>query len=1063
MPTDAITLYLSEVQRQLGTGQAGEHSYRPALKTLIESFDTTIVATNEPKRVRCGAPDFIVTRGEIPLGYLEAKDIGKNLNHSERTEQMRRYLDSLGNLILTDYLEFRWYLNGQIRMAGRLARVSPTGKLQRDPEGPKTVSRLVKDFLSAKAPSIGSYKELAARMAAIARLLREIITKAFQDEDKGGSLHTQLQAFKKVLLQNLEPGSFADMYAQTITYGLLAALFNHDRSKHGDFNRRVAAYDIPKTNPFLIEMFDYFAGPRLDDRLAWAVDHLAELLNAVDIRALKQDFQKLTGKKDPVYHLYETFLAAYDPTLRQKKGVYYTPQPVVSYIVRSVDHILKKDFGLADGLADTAKIRLEDGSECHKVLILDPACGTGTFLHGVIDHIHKHLVSKGQAGLWPGYVSEHLLPRLFGFELQMAPYTVAHMKLGLKLQQTGYDFRSGERLRIYLTNALEKARKSTEPELFANLITKEANAASEVKADKPVMVIIGNPPYLGHSENKGEWITGLIEDYKRVDGEKLRLGQAKWLQNDYVKFIRFAQHKIMRTGYGILAMITDHSYIDSGTFVGMRASLQASFDKIYALDLHGNAKKNRNRTDLDQNVFDITQGVCILIAVRSHRRPRSKYVATYGDTRGPVEAKERFLESKSVSDIGWRVDPSQCKPPFYLFVSSDWSHLEEYEAHMDVRDVLPGAYAGEKANRIGTGFVSTQDDFAISFSVSEMRDKIRSFLSTSSESEARSMFRLCSQSQWNYQRAKAGLAAANWEGQIRKVLYRPFDWRFTVWNRNVCVHRRARVHNHLREDNIVLCVGQAGNVIGFDDWDLAFVSAFPVDFNCFYRGGCAALPLYLYPDGPLPNILFEHQNGRRPNFSKEFVLKLCKALNTPYHLDQAKAAQDGVTAASVFYYIYAFLYSRRYRERYSRFLMIDFPHVPIPPNVQVFQELAALGEELVGLHTMTKQAPVHTRFEARGDNCVEKVRYTEPGQGAEIGRVWINKTQFFENVPLEIWNFHIGGYQVCHKWLKDRKGRFLTYDDLVHYQRVISALGRTIELMSDIDQVIESHGALPLR
>jgi len=947
-------------------------------------------------------------------------------------------------------------------MAGRLARLSPTGKLQRDPEGAEAVSRLVKEFLSAKIPSIGSYKELAARMAAIARLLREIIVKAFEDEDRGGSLHAQLQAFRRVLLHNLQPDGFADMYAQTIAYGLLAALFNHDRSKHGDFNRRTAAYDIPKTNPFLIEMFDYFAGPRLDDRLTWAVDHLAELLNTVDIRALKEDFQKLTGKQDPVYHLYETFLAAYDPTLRQKTGVYYTPEPVVSYIVRSVDRILKEDFGLADGLADTTKIKLRDGRECHKVLILDPACGTGTFLHGVIDRIHERLVSKGQAGLWPGYVSEHLLPRLFGFELLMAPYTVAHMKLGLQLQQTGYDFKSGERLRVYLTNTLEQPKKPHEPELFADLIAKEANAASEIKADKPVMVIIGNPPYLGHSENKGKWITGLIEDYKEVDGEKLRLGQAKWLQNDYVKFIRFAQHKIMRTGYGILAMITDHSYIDSGTFVGMRASLQASFDKIYVLDLHGNAKKNRNRTDFDENIFDITQGVCILIALKSQKSAHSKYVGTYGDTRGPVEAKERFLESKSVSNVRWRADPSQCKPPFYLFVSSDWSHLEEYEAHMSVRDVLPGAYADEKARRIGTGFVSTHDEFAIAYSAAEMKEKVATFLSTSSESEARSMFRLCSQNQWNYQRAKAGLAATNWESQIRKVLYRPFDWRFTVWNRNVCVHRRVRVHNHLREDNILLCVGQAGNVIGFDEWDLAYVSAFPVDFNCFYRGGCAALPLYLYPDGPLPSSLFEHQDGRRPNFSKEFVLKLCKALETSYHLDKAKAAQDGVTAASVFYCIYAFLYSRRYRERYSRFLMIDFPHIPIPPNVQVFHELAALGEELVGLHLMTKFAPIQTRYPIVGDNCVEKVRYTEPGQGAETGRVWINRTQFFENVPPEVWSFHVGGYQVCHKWLKDRKGRLLTFDDLTHYQHIVSALERTIELMSEIDQVIGAHGGWPI-
>lgn len=497
MPLNAISEYLRQIGKYLATGRATEHTYRAALATLIESFEKGITATNEPKHVRCGAPDFIVTRGQTPLGYLEAKDVGRNLDEIQRTHQMERYLQGLSNLILTDYLEFRWYEEGEYRMTARLARVGAKGKLRKEKDGHEEVAKLIG---------------------------------AFEDEDKGGSLHDQLEGFRKVLLHDLEPAQFADMYAQTICYGLFAARCNH-RGRE-PFTRKLASFDIPKTNPFLRKMFGYVAGPDLDDRVVWAVDHLAELLNRVDTAAILEDFGKRTRQEDPVVHFYETFLAAYDPKMREARGVYYTPEPVVSYIVRSVDHILKTDFGLPDGLADTTKVplyetvRTKNGKtrrkkkgESHKVLILDPAVGTGTFLHGVIDHVHEHVQSRGQAGTWSGYVSKHLLPRLFGFELLMAPYAVAHMKLGLQLAETGYDFKSGERLGIYLTNTLEEAFELADLPLFAQLIADEANAAGKVKSEAPVMVVLGNPPYSGHSANKGTWISDLLHGKDAITGK----------------------------------------------------------------------------------------------------------------------------------------------------------------------------------------------------------------------------------------------------------------------------------------------------------------------------------------------------------------------------------------------------------------------------------------------------------------------------------------------------------------------------------------------------------------
>src|SRR6266702_1652377 len=452
-----LRTYLKEIEQAYRMGNATEHTYRSNLKNLLETLAPGATATNEPKRVKCGAPDFIVTNKQTPLGYIETKDIDISLNHTEHTDQMKRYLSSLANLILTDYVEFRWYVTGQHRMTARLAKVGIKGKWVPETDGIEQVSKLLQGFMITQTPTVNNPKELATRMAALAQLIRNAISLAFKSEYGGGSLHVQMEGFRQVLLPDLTNEQFADMYAQTICYGLFAARCN--TKSITTFTREHAAYDIPKTNPFLRKMFGYIAGPDLDERIVWAVDDLAELLNRADMEAILWNFGKRTRQEDPVVHFYETFLAAYDPKMREARGVYYTPEPVVSYIVRSVDRLLKKDFGLDDGLADATKLKTAsaDGKydlRTHKVQILDPATGTATFLHSIIDLMHESFT--GNEGMWSGYVSEHLLPRLFGFELLMAPYTVAHMKLGVQLAETGYDFRSKERLRVYLTNTLEE-------------------------------------------------------------------------------------------------------------------------------------------------------------------------------------------------------------------------------------------------------------------------------------------------------------------------------------------------------------------------------------------------------------------------------------------------------------------------------------------------------------------------------------------------------------------------------------------------------------------------------
>jgi hypothetical protein len=430
----AFGSYLQDVARNLDAGNATEHTHRPALQTLIQALDPGVRAVNEPKRVACGAPDYIVTRNELPVGYVEAKDVGRSLDEIERNEQLKRYRESLSNLMLTDYLEFRWYRDGERKDAARLAYVGDSGKLRPDPEGQAKVAAMFGAFLAQEPPIVGKPEDLAKRMASLARTIRNVIILALENDRKGGSpLREQLEGFRRVLIHDLDAAQFADMYAQTIAYGLFAARVNAPADEH--FSRQHAAYDLPKTNPFLRQMFGQIAGPELDDRIVWVVDDLAELLARARMDLVLADFGKRTRHKDPLVHFYATFLKAYDPQMREARGVYYTPEPVVSYIVRSVDYVLKTEFGLPDGLADNSMIEVpvpgkpKEKRLVHKVQILDPACGTGTFLAQVIETIRDTVATKHGSGMWPGYVHDHLLPRLYGFELLMAPYAIAHLKL----------------------------------------------------------------------------------------------------------------------------------------------------------------------------------------------------------------------------------------------------------------------------------------------------------------------------------------------------------------------------------------------------------------------------------------------------------------------------------------------------------------------------------------------------------------------------------------------------------------------------------------------------------
>jgi hypothetical protein len=1081
--SDSVKQYLEHIEQALQTGRATEHTYRPALKELVESLVTGVTATNEPKRVKCGAPDLIVTQGEIPLGYIEAKDVGEPLDQIERGEQIRRYLESLGNLILTDYLEFRWYVRGEHRLTARLAQVGIKDRLRIEKEGEGRVTELLTAFLKAEVPTVANPGELAERMAALARLIRDAIRRAFEDEDGGGSLHQQMEGFRRVLLHDLTQEQFADMYAQTICYGLFAARCH---AKGGErFARQRAAYDLPKTNPFLRQMFGYVAGPDLDDRIVWAVDDLAGLLHRTDISTVLQGFGQRTRRQDPVVHFYETFLAAYDPALRETRGVYYTPEPVVSYIVRSVDQVLKTSFSLPEGLADASTIRIKSpdskgGIDVHQVLILDPATGTGTFLHSVIDLIYEHQLAKGQKGAWSGYVSQHLLPRLFGFELLVAPYAVAHMKLGLQLAETGYDFKADERLRVYLTNTLEEAHELSTLPLFVHWLAAEANAASDIKKDVPVMVILGNPPYSGHSANTGQWISNLLRgidtqtgektwNYFEVDGQPLGERNPKWLNNDYVKFIRFAQWRIEKTGYGILAFISDHGYLDNPTFRGMRHCLMETFDDIYVLDLHGGSREKERSPDgsKDENVFDIQQGVAIGIFVKRAKagnKPatvrhahlwgvREVYKKSAHGEQQLVGGKYHWLLRHERKNTKWtQIEPQS---PFYLFVPQDGASRKEYEQGWKVTEMMP-------VNSVG--IVTSRDSFVFDFDRATLRTRIAGFLNPAySEDEVREKY-LARKDKLSTGVARQKIREdEQWASSFVNCLYRPFDVRPLFYHDAVIERSRRDVMRHmLAGENLGLSTTRSIEI--GRGWEHVFCTQHIVQHHTVSLKEVNYLfPLYLYRDGQVPESLFDYFDSRRPNLSSEFVDDVAGRLQMRFVPDGRGSLKKTFGPEAVFHYMYAIFHSLTYRRRYAEFLKIDFPRLPLTSNADLFRELCHLGEELVKLHLMERRVRLITKYPIPGESWIETVRYTEPGQGADKGRVWINKTQYFEDVPPDVWNFHIGGYQVCQKWLKDRKGRQFTYDDLTQYQQIVAAVSETIRLMDDIDETIHEHGGWPVQ
>ena len=942
---------------------------------------------------------------------------------------------NIGGHSNTNGLDWDFYRDGDLIASVTIADFQ-RGLTPR-PDRYEALDHLLGDFVVRRPQTITSPRDLAERMAGKANLIKDVLRRTLaEDKDLRSELQAQYHAFRENLIHDITPEDFADIYAETIAYGMFAARL-HDTTLD-TFSRQEALELLPKSNPFLRSLFQYIAGYDLDPRISWVIDDLARIFQACDVARLMEGFGRLTGQNDPFLHFYETFLAAYNPAKRKARGVWYTPEPVVNFIVRAVDQVLQTEFGLPEGLADTSKVTVDWDTgqtdkrgrpvtirkDVHRVQILDPATGTGTFLAEVVKQIAPKV--QGVApGMWSRYIETDLIPRLHGFELLMASYAMCHMKLDMILTEMGYKPTGNPpRLSVYLTNSLEEGEPANQTLPFSQWLSREAKGANTIKRDMPIMCVIGNPPYSGHSSNKGEWINNLLEVYKQSP-ELKRPAQAKWLSDDYVKFIRFSEHLIEKNGEGVLGFITNHGYLDNPTFLDMRQHLMRTFDRIYIVDLHGNAKKKEVTPDgkPDKNVFDIQQGVAIVIGVKRSPTTKAKKPATVHHTElwGTRAEKYEALEAATITKASF-VDVTPHKAP-WLFKPSDWDLREIYYEFPSI----PEWFAPN--GRPAPGIVTTQDQFAISWTEAEACSKVERLLKTQTEAEARSLWRLCSQNQWNYERAINGLADGLWRKSVKPIAYRPFDTRYTVYDANVAVHRRERISKHMLHRNLGLATARSNKNPTPDHF---FVVNTVMETKCAESSTQSVLfPLYLYPDE------VDLDKTLRINLDRKLWDELEKRANHPEHGTPNEIA--------VFDYIYGVLYCPAYRETYSEFLKIDFPRIPWPASPEAFWDISCKGASLRQLHLMQPEAIGATPFPFTGvgDNVVKNPRVQD-------GHIWINATQRFTDAPPVAWDFHIGGYQPAQKWLKDRKGRALSFDDVRHYQRILKILAETDRIMATI-------------
>ncbi len=1005
-----------------------ELTFRTPLENLLNSLKPSgITIIHEPKRERgFGAPDFKIVKSGSIIGYVEVKKLGEKLDDILKTDkdQLKRYKQLNPNIILTNYNEFIWLKNEDKPERETLFYITDLSDRRSSlkPTNIANIEAIFNKFFLEAPEKIGTPKELSAQLACRAQILREYINELLEQEKEKSTKDEfwgLYESFKDTLIEDLSVDEFADAYAQTVVYSLFLSYLHNEKP----ITKESAHENISGSFALLKEFFRFVSQYPLPSHIQWIFEEIINVINNIDLHLLYTTLsfsikKKEGGEKDPYIYFYEDFLKQYDKEKRKAKGVYYTPPAVVSFIISSLNIILKEKFGKQNGFAD------------HSVTVLDFACGTGTFLVYVFETVFEELNSMKSAGSVEKAIAEHLLEHIYGFEYLVAPYAVAHLKLSQFLKDKGYKLKGSDRLKVFLTDTLDNAEHKIN--LLMPTLSEEGSQANKIKIREPILVILGNPPYNNKSRNNKPWIKDLIKTYKEGLGEK-KIN----LDDDYIKFIRYAHWKMENTDRGVIGIISNNSFIEGLTHRKMRETLKNSFDEIYILNLHGNSNKKETCLDgsKDKNVFDIRVGVSISFFIKRNKEPKDCEVFYY-ETYGERDPKYEFLFSNDINTLEWEKLPA--KEPDFWFIKRDFSNKEKYEKYILMSDIFELS---------GTGIKTERDEITIHFEEKDIEPVLDDF-EILREEQIRSKYKLRKDSRdWKIRNAKNDILTSGKKKEyIKKILYRPFDYRITYYTgttRGFIGTPGKRIAEQFNKPNLgIIAKRQNKN----DPFSYMYVTAMPPE-SCLFESAYANIsvfPLYQYKKHKNQNKLFKDKgySNKLANFKDSFREYISSKYNKSY------------TPEQIFSYIYAVLHSTTYRVKYSEFFKTNFPRVSFVEDEETFKQLSNLGLELVEHHLMRKTYAVNianypVKIESEKDGAVEKVRYVE-GDG---GKIFINDKQYFGNISLEIWEFQIGGYQVLDKWLKERKkhNRALSYGEIQTFLKIVNILDATINLMFKID------------
>lgn len=1024
---DIFDIYLKDL-RSTQLNEKTELSDRSALEKLLKvvsAENKNIHILHEPKRDKngLGSPDFRIKEVESILGYVETKKIGENIEILIDSDQIKKYCKLSSNILLTNYVDFIW-INGD-RHIKEASLGSSHNLLKSKLHIPNQnnvleVNNLLKGFFSSPPIGISKAKELAKQLAPRSRILRDYFLEKLEETGNKDIIQELYEAFKIRVFKELRMDEFANVFAQMISYGLFLARLHTDGDVVLSVNN--AKMHIPKSFELIKQMVRFLdeLHTKEYEEIRWVVDEIFSIINTFDFKAIQHDleFNKKSSTnletkpiKDPYVYFYEDFLQEYDPELRRIMGVYYTPIPIVKFIINSVEDILKETFKIEHGFAD------------RNVTALDFATGTGTFLVEMFKNVLSALpIDSGKRNF---VIQNHLLKNFYGFEYMIAPYAIAHIKLSEFLKEQGYELKDHERLGVYLTNTLEPAEKSSTQFSLPGLdsLDRESEEAREIKK-KTILVIVGNPPYSGVSRHH---TPGLIEPYKQVDGKPLN-EKKTWLNDDYVKFIRFAQNKMDQVEEGIVGIITNHGFLNNPTFRGMRQSLMNTFQQIYTLDLHGNSKRLEKCPDgsKDENVFDIQQGVCITFFIKK-KGIETKIL--HADLWGNRDNKFRFCNKETLRSINWE----QLIPvtPNYFFVPWNNDECEKYNEYWPLKSIF---------TQTSVGIVTGRDSLTIDIDEDKLVNRVKDFVSLPIE-VAREKYNLGKDSRdWKVSFAQKSLEESSVSKvNIRDINYRPFDIRKIYYTTKSKGFIGQPLYNTMRHmlagDNIGLVTVRQ---VAEQRYNHVFISDNMIEsrITLSNRGTASLIPLYVYQE-PAGDLFGAANLIKVENLSPSFR----------YWLDQHY--QYHYSPEEILGYIYAILNSSVYRSRYLEFLKMDFPRIPFTDDRKIFEELAAIGWGLIQAHLMKDSVSCTLgSYIGQGNDLVDKISYNPVDQ-----KLFVNPTQYFADVPQEVWEFCIGGYQVLDKYLKSRKKRALTIEEIVNVEKIINILAFTIQQMSKIDEI----------